>query len=139
MATGSTLHLVGKLGFSLDAAQVKRSGLDYWEKVRPHIYADWEAFLSSISVNAALYFFSKRGRQSFWKATFQPENYLIFGCETKGLPSIFHERYADRMYRIPILEEGVRSLNLSTAAGIVLYEALRQTGGLPVNAISHRS
>jgi tRNA (cytidine/uridine-2'-O-)-methyltransferase len=139
VATGSTLHLVGKLGFSLDDAQVKRSGLDYWKKVCPRVYPDWPTFISSIPLSSALYFFSKRGQTNFWKATFRPESYLIFGCETKGLPSEFHERYADRMYRIPIFEDGVRSLNLSTAAGVVLYEALRQTGGLPLNAVSHGS
>jgi len=139
VATGSALHLVGKLGFSLDAAQVKRSGLDYWEKVNPRIHPDWDTFLSAIPAGAPLYFFSKKGTRDFWKATFHPESYLIFGCETQGLPSEFHERYADRMYRIPMLEDGVRSLNLSTAAGIALYEALRQTGGLPLNAVSHRT
>src|ERR1017187_2021578 len=80
VATGSTLHLVGRLGFSLDAAQVKRSGLDYWEKVNPRVYPDWAMFLAAIPANAALYFFSKRGQNDFWKATFQRESYLILGC-----------------------------------------------------------
>jgi tRNA (cytidine/uridine-2'-O-)-methyltransferase len=139
VATGSQLHLVGKLGFSLDGAQVKRSGLDYWDKVQPKIHPDWDNFLSSIPKEAELFFFSKKGKHNFWQATFRPESYLIFGCETRGLPSEFHERYGERMFRIPIFEDGVRSLNLSTAAGVVLYEALRQTGGLPLNAVQHPS
>ncbi len=131
MATGSQLHLVGELGFSLDSAQVKRSGLDYWEKVRPQIHADWDAFLATIPRQAPLYFFSKSGKNGFWQATFLPGSYLVFGCETKGLPARFHSDYSDRMWRIPIREEGVRSLNLSTAVGIALYEALRQTQPAP--------
>ncbi len=135
LATGSQLHLVGELGFSLDAAQVKRSGLDYWERVLPRLHADWPAFLSSARPGAPFYFFSTKGNQDFWEATFQPESYLIFGCETKGLPPEFHERYGDRMYRIPIVPGAVRSLNLSTAAGIVVYEALRQVKSLQRSAL----
>ena len=127
LATGSTLHLVGPLGFSIDATQVKRSGLDYWENVDLHQHTDWEAFLQSIPEDAPLYFFSKKAQSSFWDASYVPESYLIFGCETKGLPAWLMERYADRMYRIPMEENSVRSLNLSTAVGVVLYEALRQT------------
>ena len=126
LATGCQLNLVGELGFSLDAAQVKRSGLDYWERVQPRVHADWDAFLSTARPRAPFYFFSTKGKLDFWQASYQPEGYLIFGCETKGLPPMFHERYGDQMYRIPIVQGSVRSLNLSTAAGIVIYEALRQ-------------
>ena len=130
VATGSTLHLVGKLGFSLDDTHVKRSGLDYWEKVQIIKHADWDAFLKSLPPEAPLYFFSKKAEKGYWSATFTPESYLIFGCETTGLPSIFQTLYKDRLYKIPMIAGSVRSLNLSTSVGVVLYEALRQTGNV---------
>lgn len=88
---------------------------------------------------APLYFFSKRGAQVYWDAIYSPNSYLVFGCETRGLPEFFHERYGDQMYRIPMAEDSVRSINLSTAAGVVLFEALRQTGGIPTYAGRRRS
>ncbi len=130
VATDSTLHLVGKLGFSLDDTHVKRSGLDYWEKVKLVKHKDWDSFYASLSAQASLYLFSKKATRHYWSATFVPESYLIFGCETTGLPATFHQRYQDKLYRIPMVEGSVRSLNLSTSVGVVLYEALRQTGVL---------
>ena len=128
LATGSTLHLVGKLGFSLDDTHVRRSGLDYWENVKVVKHKDWEAFLGALPANAFLAFFSKKAKRDLWSATFRPESYLIFGCETTGLPSSFQKRYENDLYRIPMVPGSVRSLNLSTSVGVVLYEALRQTG-----------
>jgi tRNA (cytidine/uridine-2'-O-)-methyltransferase len=127
VATGSTLHLVGKLGFSLEDPYVKRSGLDYWEKVKVVKHKNWDAFLETLSQTASLYFFSKKADRDFWQATFHPESYLIFGCETGGLPEGIHKRYAAQFYRIPMAPDSVRSLNLSTSVGVVLYEVLRQT------------
>src|SRR5262245_42710642 len=97
LATGAQLHLVGPLGFSIDAAQVKRAGLDYWERVPLTVHNDWESFLTTLPKDPPLYFFSKWGKTGYWQATFQPESYLIFGCETKGLPEFFHRTYADQM------------------------------------------
>ncbi len=128
VATGSTLHLVGKLGFSLDDSYVRRSGLDYWDKVKLVRHKDWQAFRNTLSAEASLYFFSKKAKRDFWAATFTPESYLIFGCETSGLPASFHKLYEAQLYRIPMVPGSVRSLNLSTSVGVVLYEALRQTG-----------
>jgi tRNA (cytidine/uridine-2'-O-)-methyltransferase len=128
LATGSTLHLVRKLGFSLDDTHVRRSGLDYWENVKWVKHKNWEAFLEALPPKASLAFFSKKAKRDFWSATFRPESYLIFGCETSGLPPAFQKRYENAMYRIPMVPGSVRSLNLSTSVGIVLYEALRQTG-----------
>jgi len=130
VATGSTLHLVGKLGFSLDDTHVKRSGLDYWEKVMLVTHSNWEAFLKTLTPKAPLYFFSKKAKRDYWSATFAPESYLIFGCETSGLPSSFQTLYENQLYRIPMVPDSVRSLNLSTSVGVVLYEALRQTGAV---------
>jgi len=127
LAAGARLHLVGRLGFHLDEAQVKRAGLDYWEKVDLARHGTWEAFLDSLPPKSPLFFFSTKGRKTFWQASFPKDAYLIFGKETAGFPKKFHERYGERMYRIPQEEGGVRSLNLSTSVGIALYEALRQT------------
>lgn len=126
VATGTALHLVGKLGFEISDAQVKRAGLDYWDRVHWTHHRDWEGFLQTLPSQASLFFFSKKGTRSFWEATFPAESYLIFGCETKGLPDRILEQYADRVYTIPMEPDSVRSLNLSTAVGIVHYEALRQ-------------
>ncbi len=130
LATGSTLHLVGRLGFSLDAKEVRRSGLDYWEKVRVVRHADWEAFLATLAADAPLFLFSKFGKKLYWEAVYPDGSYLVFGCETKGLPADMRNRYADRLYRIPMEEGPVRSLNLSSAASVVLYEALRQNSAV---------
>ena len=127
VATGSTLHLVGRLGFSLDEKEIRRSGLDYWDKLTLVQHADWDAFLKSLPAGAGLYLFSKWGKKDLWDASFQPESYLVFGCETSGLPEAIRQRHADQLYRIPMVEESVRSLNLSSSVSIALYEALRQT------------
>src|SRR5437879_893120 len=112
VATGTVLLLVGKLGFSLDNTYVRRSGLDYWGKVKLFKHKDWEAFLGDLPSRAPLYFFSKKAQRDFWSATFLPESYLIFGCETTGLPPSFQKRYVGQMYRIPMVPDSVRSLNL---------------------------
>ena len=126
VATGSTLHLVGRLGFSLEDKEVRRSGLDYWDKLKWVHHADWEAFVETLTQDTPLFLFSKWAEKDYWQATFQPESYLVFGCETNGLPEKIRQRYAEQLYRIPMEESGVRSLNLSTAVSIALYEALRQ-------------
>jgi tRNA (cytidine/uridine-2'-O-)-methyltransferase len=127
LGAGAQLHLVGRLGFHLDNQQVKRAGLDYWEKVQLRRHDTWEGFLGTLPQDAPMFFFSTKVRKSLWNASFPQEAYLVFGRETGGLPKNFHEIYADRLYRIPQKEETIRSLNLSTAVGIVLFEALRQT------------
>lgn len=126
VATGTTLHLVGKLGFRLDAKEIRRAGLDYWEKLDLRQYRDFDEFLGAAGPAAALFFFSTKAEPSFWEAPYAPGAYLVFGKETGGLPPEIHRKYGKSMYRIPIGKD-VRSLNLSTAAAVVLYEALRQT------------
>ena len=126
LGAGAELHLVGRLGFHLDNKQVQRAGLDYWEKVKLHRHESWDKFLESLPANAKLFFLSTKGKKSFWDASFNEGAYLIFGKETAGFPKKFYEEYKEKMYRIPQEDEGIRSLNLSTAVGIVLYEALRQ-------------
>lgn len=126
LGAGAELHLVGRLGFHLDNKEVQRAGLDYWEKVKLHRHDTWEKFLESLPPSAALFFFSTKGKKSLWDATFPKGAYLVFGKETAGFPKKFYDVYKDKLYRIPQMDDSIRSLNLSTAVGIVLFEALRQ-------------
>ena len=126
LGAGAQLHLVGRLGFHLDNKQVQRAGLDYWEKVELHRHDSWEKFLESLPPQADLFFLSTKGKKSLWDAHFRDGAYLIFGKETAGFPKKFYEVYKEKLYRIPQDEKDIRSLNLSTSVGIVLYEALRQ-------------
>jgi len=128
-ATGTTLHLVGKLGFSIDDKHLRRAGLDYWASVTLKLWKDF-AELRRCTPHGRFWLTSKKAQKSHLDATFQSGDYLVFGKETLGLPEEWLEKEAQWTLRIPILEDKVRSLNLSTAAGIILYEALRQTGAL---------
>jgi tRNA (cytidine/uridine-2'-O-)-methyltransferase len=127
-ATGTTLHLVGKLGFSTDDKQLKRAGLDYWSEVDIHYWPDLAALQAAFPDRRFIYT-SKKAAQSHVVFSFQPGDFLVFGKETAGLPDSLIDAHPATSIRIPIFGK-VRSLNLSTAAGIVLYEALRQTGRL---------
>ncbi len=128
-ATGSFLHLVGKLGFSLDDKQLRRAGLDYWPEVK---LKRWESFaqLQQEHGDGRFWFTSKKARSTFTNVSFEPGDFLVFGKETLGLPDEILDAAGDRAIRIPIFSDAVRSLNLANATAIVLYEALRQTGQL---------
>ncbi len=126
LATGSTLHLVKPLGFSLDDKHLRRVGLDYWPEVDLRIWESLSDFLASTPPDRS-WFLTTKGHASHWEAAFQPGDYLVCGCETRGLPESLLEAHRGRLLRIPMLES-TRSLNLATAAGIVLYEAWRQVG-----------
>lgn len=125
VGTGTTLHLVGKLGFSLDSAQIRRSGLDYWPKLDLRLHDDWESFLASAGPEPSLLFFSAEGKRDFWDAPYEKDSYLVFGKESVGLPGELRERYRDRLFRIPKSPE-IRSYNLSSSAAIALFEGLRR-------------
>lgn len=125
VAAGATLHLVGKLGFSLDAKQVRRSGLDYWPKLKLRLHKDVESFLKTVPTRATLALFSGRARKLFWEAPLRDGAYLVFGKESTGLPAGLLRLHRSRVYRIP-MRSAARSLNLSTSAGIAVYEALRR-------------
>lgn len=127
-ATDTSLHLVEPLGFTLEEAELKRAGLDYWDNVDLWVHPGWRAFRDAMSRERCLYF-SAHGRKSYLDAPYQPNSCLVFGNETIGMPDRILEKYPDRIYRIPMTGH-VRSLNLATAVGIVLYEGLRRTGGL---------
>ena len=126
-ATGTTLHLVGKLGFSIDDKHLKRAGLDYWDSVTMHRWENIGELMREYP-DGRYWFTSKKAIKSHLQAEFQPGDFLVFGKETLGLPEELLEEHADQSIRIPFFNDSVRSLNLSTAAGIVLYEALRQAG-----------
>jgi tRNA (cytidine/uridine-2'-O-)-methyltransferase len=128
-ATGSRLHLVRPLGFSLDDRYLKRAGLDYWPYVDVVVYDDWPEF-GARHRGARAHFFSARASRPYTAAAYRPGDFLVFGSETKGLPPEMLARHSDDTWVIPIFSPNVRSLNLSNAASVVVYEALRQLGRL---------
>ena len=128
-ATRTPLHLIEPLGFKIDDKHLKRAGLDYWEFVDLRVYKSWDNFLKQ-NATRNLFYFSKRETQSFTRARYQERDYLVFGPETRGLPHELLDANPERSYRIPMMGTGVRSLNLSNAVSIVLYEGLRQLGKL---------
>jgi tRNA (cytidine/uridine-2'-O-)-methyltransferase len=123
-ATETDLHLVGRLGFRLDDKHLRRAGLDYWPLVTVHRHDHLEE-LFALADPARFFFFSKKVSQPYTRAAFAWGSYLVFGSETSGLPETLLSRFPNQGFCIPMFG-AVRSLNLSTAAGIVLYEALRQ-------------
>ena len=128
LATGSTLHLIEPLGFSLDEREVKRAGLDYWEHVDLHVWPSWGAFERELPDLGDAYFFSTKAERLYWDAPLGAAKsvVLVFGRETGGLPPELHQRYRDRFLRMPVVSPLVRSLNLSTSVALALYEVLRQ-------------
>ena len=124
-ATHIRLHLVRPLGFSLDDRYLKRAGLDYWPYVDLEVHDDWQQ-LQQRHAGARMHFFSARASRSYVHAAFAPGDFLVFGCETKGLPKAILDAHGPDTYVIPIFSNDVRSLNLSNAVSIVVYEALRQ-------------
>ncbi len=129
-ATGSALHLVHPLGFSLDEKHLRRAGLDYWEGLEIHEYKDNNAFFSQHG-NEKIYYFSQKGHQNYWDAditdTDSKDIWLAFGCESHGLDEALLLENKDTCVRIPMLD-GKRSLNLSNAVAVAVYEVLRRTG-----------
>ncbi len=125
-ATGSSLHLIKPLGFSLDDKYMKRAGLDYWDLLDIHIYENLGDFYAK-NEGAEVYYFSKKARHVYTEVAFPDEVYLMFGKETKGIPEDELKRHFDHTIRLP-MREGLRSLNLSNAVAIGVYEVLRQHG-----------
>jgi tRNA (cytidine/uridine-2'-O-)-methyltransferase len=128
LAVGATLHLVKPLGFSLSERRLKRAGLDYWEHVEPRVWPSWNAFEAELPNLGTPYFFSARAHRLLWDAPLgDPSDLvLIFGGETAGLPPELHERYGEQFLAMPIVSPHVRSLNLSTAVAVAVYEVIRQ-------------
>jgi tRNA (cytidine/uridine-2'-O-)-methyltransferase len=128
-ATGSRLHLVGKLGFSTDDRYLKRAGLDYWEFVDIRYWSDLDE-LKADSPEGRYWYLTTKAARTYLDVCFQPGDFIVFGKETKGLPEELLAANPETSITIPMPAGKVRSLNLSTSAGIVLYEALRQSGML---------
>lgn len=125
-ATGARLHLIGRLGFRIDEKSVRRAGLDYWEHVDLIHHADWDAFNKAIG-DVPIWLVEDPAPQLYTQAEFHDGDVLLFGNESKGLPERLREQHAGRVIGIPMPTGKVRSLNLSNAVAVVLYEALRQT------------
>lgn len=124
--TGSVLHLIEPLGFSVDDKHLKRAGLDYWHLLDIRYHASLDDFFAA-NPDGRYFYFTSKGRSSHAGAIFRDGDYLIFGKETRGLPESLLSAHPERCVRIP-MREGVRCLNLSNAVAVGLYEALRQTG-----------
>jgi tRNA (cytidine/uridine-2'-O-)-methyltransferase len=125
LGAGARLHLIEPLGFSLDDRHVRRAGLDYWPRVDLRVWPDFDVFCGALQADETeIILLTKSGRRLFWQMPRLGRLFLVFGAETRGLPPAVLDRYPARTFRIPISDQ-IRSLNLSTAAGIVLYESLR--------------
>ena len=125
LGAGAQLHLIRPLGFSLESREIKRAGLDYWPRVKLSTWEDVDTFRAALDVRPEeVVLLTKSGAAPFWSMPSPPRQFLVFGSETKGLPDTLLAQYPDATYHIPVSRE-IRSLNLSTAAAIVLYESLR--------------
>ncbi len=123
-AVGAPLHLIGKLGFSFTHPKAKRALMDYWQQVEYHVHVAWEDFAAAVD-GRRIWMFTTKTERSFWEVEFAPGDVLLLGPESRGLPDDLLARAPEHHVRIPMRPE-TRSLNLSTAAGVALYEALRQ-------------
>ena len=128
------LILIKPYGFSLDEKAVKRAGTDYWKHVTLSEYDDWETFIAERNPpRDAMYFFEEDGAQSMYEPDYQQDAYLVFGCESAGLPSTILDGNDDRVFHLPMLSPLVRSLNLANVATAVIYQAMRpQLMGAPI-------
>lgn len=124
--TGTILHLVEPLGFSLDERHLRRAGLDYWDRLQLVVHKSLEAFFQWAS-KGKMWFFTTSGSRLYTDVTYGRDDYLLFGKETAGLPKWLLEKHPKQCLRIP-MGKNIRSLNLSNSVAIVLYEALRQQG-----------
>jgi tRNA (cytidine/uridine-2'-O-)-methyltransferase len=129
LALGIDLILIKPYGFDIDEKAVRRAGLDYWKHISLTEYDSWDDFIENEKPDdEKLFFMSTKGKETYFEANFVQDSYIVFGQETKGLPSSIHERYAERLFTLPMFSEHIRSLNLSNTATAVAYEALRQIG-----------
>ncbi len=127
-ATRTELHLVEPLGFQLGDAQLKRAGMDYWRHLQWRTWPGWSAFQQHLLPQASLWFVESGGGKLYTEADFSPDDYLVFGRETAGLPGQLLREHPERWLRIPMFNPKARSLNLSNCVALVLFEALRQQG-----------
>lgn len=127
--TGSRLHLIHPLGFEINDRNLRRAGMDYWRSLDVHEHADWAAFRASAHGPRRCWLFTTKAARSFWDVTYADGDGLVFGNEGAGAPEWLHAEIGEAgRVTIPHANPALRSLNLSTAAGVATYEALRQTG-----------
>ena len=124
LASGSNLHLVKPFGFKIDDTRLKRAGLDYWQHLQVTYYDSIEDFFNK-NKDANMAFLSSHGTKNHWDIPFEDNLFLIFGKESVGLPKTIIESHPDKLYKIPLFSEHVRSLNLANAVSIVVYEGLK--------------
>ncbi len=126
-ATGTSLHLIKPLGFSVSDRYLRRAGVDYWHLVDVHIHESWDALPDNLRSPEHIHLFTSHARLSYTDTEYRPDDVLVFGRESVGLPQWILSQFLDRQRKIP-MAGAVRSLNLSNAAAIVVYEAMRQQG-----------
>jgi tRNA (cytidine/uridine-2'-O-)-methyltransferase len=126
LAAGARLHLVEPLGFSLEAREVRRAGLDYWPRVDPRCWPSWEDFEARLPELGEPLFFSSEAGCNLWDAPVTDKSVLVFGCESEGLPQAIRRRFEERLVSIPMLDPQLRSLNLSTSVAVALFEVRRR-------------
>lgn len=124
--TCSRLHLIHPLGFVINDRNLRRAGMDYWKSLDVHEHADWAGFWASPHAPRRLWLFTTKAERSFWDVSYAEGDGLVFGNEGEGAPAWLHDELAETRVTIPHANPALRSLNLSTAAGIACYEALRQ-------------
>ena len=127
VATETPLHLIEPLGFVIDDKHLRRAGLDYWPHLALHRWPDWETFTTARPAGRLLCFTAREGRR-YTDVEYRADDLLVFGGESRGLPPAVKDAHRDDLVTIPIASRHVRSLNLATAVGIVLFEARRQLG-----------
>ena len=126
VATGTRLHLIEPLGFKLSEKAVKRAGLDYWDKLDVTVYSDYQDFLDR-NPGAKIYMATTKAPNVYTEASYEPDCYIMFGPESRGIPEDILVQHQETCVRIPMWGD-IRSLNLSNSVSIILYEALRQNG-----------
>ena len=138
VATGTSLHLIEPLGFRLDEKSIKRAGMDYWQHLDLKRYINFDDFKQQ-NPNAKIWMATTKAKHVYTDVEFCPDDFIMFGKESAGIPEEILVDYEDTCIRIPMLSE-IRSLNLSNSVAIVLYEALRQQGfaGMQTEGELHR-
>ena len=126
VATGTRLHLIEPLGFKLNEKALKRAGLDYWDKLDVTVYSDFQDFLDR-NPGAKIYMATTKAPNVYTEASYEPDCYIMFGPESRGIPEDILVNHQETCVRIPMWGD-IRSLNLSNSVSIILYEALRQNG-----------